>query len=164
MRRCSHGRLLQLTCSGGELSHPSLKHWPQPRNLQLWNVSKSHCYFRSTKRPAVLGVPSVGGREGGEGKPTDSSASESRNRPEEYRSEKDRRESDKGCHRESSSRSWKGQAGTECSGTGDRDAGRRGGGYIWLWRTLLMDGEKPLQLPGQWDTLRPLYGRHLGDK
>lgn len=75
------------------------QHWLQPRNLQPWNVSKSCRYFRSTKGPAVRGVPSVGGRKRGGRKSTDTSASESRNQTQEYRSEKDTRERDKGFYR-----------------------------------------------------------------
>lgn len=41
--------------------------WLQPKNIQPWKVSKPCGCVRSTKLPAVLGVPSAGGREGGGG-------------------------------------------------------------------------------------------------
>lgn len=62
----------------------------------------------------------MGGRERGGRKPTDTSASKSRNGTQEYRSEKDIRERDKGFYRGQLERT-----GTEYSGTGDKNSVRR---------------------------------------
>lgn len=88
---------------------PSVTHcWPLPKNIQPWKVSRSCGYFRSTKLPAVLGVPSVGGREGGERKPTDSFARAGTGCGNEGNTGQRRtEESHKGCCWETSSRSWK---------------------------------------------------------